>query len=183
MGKNILVLGNPVLREQCKIISDFDSKAFLEEINELKIALDTFRENYGFGRGIAAIQIGILKRIIALNLGHGTFVIVNPLITRKSSETFTLWDDCMSFPDLVVRVKRYKTINLEYQDEIGKKKEWNNLGEAESELLQHEIDHLDGVMAIDRAIGKKDILYKTEFNKNKEYYESKVDYSIKTTVS
>jgi peptide deformylase len=89
-----------------------------------------------------------------------------------------MWDDCMSFPDLVVRVKRNRSICIEYQNEQGVNRVWDTQGIAEAELLQHEIDHLDGILAIDRAIEKTDIIYKSEYNKEKEYYNSQVDYHI-----
>jgi peptide deformylase len=66
-------------------------------------------------RGMSAPQVGVPKRIIALNLGSGTFFIFNPEITDKSSEKFTLWDDCMSLPSVMVRVKRHKSISVRYK--------------------------------------------------------------------
>jgi peptide deformylase len=56
----------------------------------------------------------------------------------------------MSFPWLMVKVQRHKSISITYQDESGQVKEWNHIDQATSELLQHEIDHLDGVLAVDR---------------------------------
>ena len=58
-----------------------------KEITDLKDTLEDFRKNNGFGRGIAAIEIGIMKRIIALNLGDKTFVVINPKIIEQSNET------------------------------------------------------------------------------------------------
>jgi peptide deformylase len=121
--------------------------------------------------------------MIALNLGEGPFVIVNPRIVRRSSEAFRMWDDCMSFPDLVVRVERHCSIDVEYFDEGGSRKEWLALDRATSELLQHEIDHLDGVLAIDRAIEASDIIYKEEYSKNRAYYDAMVDYVITPTIA
>lgn len=178
MNREVLLIGNITLREQSKPVTGFSDDILRQEITDLKDTLDTFRKVNGFGRAIAAVQIGILKRLIALNLGKETFVIINPKITSTSDEKFTLWDDCMSFPDLFVRVERYKTISIEYQDEEGNKKIWEHIGQAESELLQHEIDHLDGILAVDRIIEKEDIIYKSEFNKQRSYYENKVDYKI-----
>ena len=182
MIRPILLLGNPNLRESCSTITNFNNPELKEEIGDLKEALNNFRTQNGFGRGIAAIQIGIMKRMIALNLGKETFVIVNPVITKRSTETITLWDDCMSFPDLVVRVSRNSKISIRYHNEKGEVVNWNDLSEAESELIQHEADHLDGILAIDRAITIKDILYKEEYEKNKNYYESLVDYRIVSTI-
>lgn len=182
MKREVLLLGNQLLREKCSVVTDFNSAELKEEIKDLKDTLEDFRKRNGFGRGIAAIQIGIMKKIIALNLGKETFVVINPKIIKRSNETLTLWDDCMSFPNLLVRVTRNSNINLEYQDENGDLKEWQKLSNAESELLQHEIDHLDGILAVDKAITLQDIIYRSEYEKNKDYYESKVSYKIIPTI-
>jgi peptide deformylase len=182
MSSKVLILGNPILKEKSQDVVDFKNRETIQNINDLKQELDVFRKQNGFGRGIAAIQIGIKKRIIALNLDKGSFVIVNPSIVYRSQDTFTLWDDCMSFPELVVKVRRNSSIDIEYQDELGNRQEMKKLGRAESELLQHEIDHLDGILATERAIEVKDIIYKSEYNKNLEYYGSQVDYKISSTI-
>ena len=182
MFRPVLILGDPLLRRKSAPIDDFSNPALKDEMRDLKEALERFRREHGFGRGIAAPQIGIPKRMIALNLGQGTFVIANPEIVRRSDQTFTMWDDCMSFPDLLVRVRRHVSVDLHYLDEDGAAKEWTGIGQAESELLQHEIDHLDGVMATDRAIEPEDILYKSEYQKHKKLYDERVDYVIAPTI-
>ncbi|NLO57718.1 MAG: peptide deformylase, partial [Synergistaceae bacterium] len=149
MKRPVLILGDPLLRRKSVAVEDFSDSMLKEEIEDLKEALELFRKKHGFGRAIAAPQIGIPRRLVALNLGRGTFVMVNPEITFRSPGTFTLWDDCMSFPDLMVRVRRNRSVSVRYQDEEGTRKEWAEMGQAESELLQHEIDHLDGVLAVD----------------------------------
>lgn len=181
MIRSVLLLGNPALRGICEAVMDFEDAQFLMEIDDLRNTLDDFRKRNGFGRGIAAVQIGILKRVVALNLGHDTFFIINPVITYRSKDLISLWDDCMSFPDFVVRVSRSKNISITYQNEGGDFVQWDDIPTAESELLQHEIDHLDGTLAIDRAISKTDIVYKSEYEKYKEFYEGSVSYSIKPT--
>jgi peptide deformylase len=182
MAKPVLLLGDPTLRRISNAVEDFVGEPLNNDIAELEDALEDFRKRNGFGRGIAAIQIGIARRMIALNLGGGPFVIVNPRIVRRSPGAFRMWDDCMSFPDLVVRVERHRSIDVEYFDERGNRKEWLNLDQATSELLQHEIDHLDGVLAIDRAIETSDIIYKAEYSRNRAYYDAMVDYAISPTV-
>ena len=182
MATKVLLLGNPILREKSMTILDFKDKRNIKDFSSLKKELDSFRMKNGFGRGIAGIQIGIKKRMIALNLGKGSFVIVNPEIIRYSTETFIMWDDCMSFKDLIVRVKRFKSIDIIFYNENGKKQEWLNIEQDKSELLQHEIDHLDGILAIDRAITPTDIIYKREYIKNEDYYNKRVDYTIKPTI-
>src|SRR5687768_5154914 len=144
----VLLLGDARLR----VRSDEVERADPRELARLAQTLEAFRKQHGFGRAISAPQIGIARRFIAVNLGKGTFFVVNPVITWRSDETFTMWDDCMSFPALLVRVERTKSLSLEYVDEHGKPKTWNELDQAAAELLQHEIDHLDGILAVDRAL-------------------------------
>ena len=175
MQSKVLLLGDPLLREKSKPVENISDKYFVYEMELLKQALEEFHREKGFGRAIAAPQIGINKRFIALNLGAGPFVIINPEITWKSEETFTLWDDCMSFPDLLVKVKRHTSIQVKYQNEFGGELVWENLDRATSELLQHEIDHLDGILAVDHAIDKESIVYRSVFEKKKNYFLKQVD--------
>ena len=182
MSENVLILGNPVLREKSEPVADFSDKENASDFSRLKSALEDFRQKHGFGRGIAAIQIGIKKRVIALNFGEGSFVIINPEIIERSASRFTMWDDCMSFPDLLVRVERNTSIDITYKDENGLVHEWKDIEQDKSELLQHEIDHLDGIMAVDRAINPTDLIYRSEFDKNSSMYNQMVDYVIKPTV-
>lgn len=170
MVRKVLVLGDPALRTRCIDVTRFEDAGLAQEIEDIKETLEDFRIRNGFGRGIAAIQMGIPKRIIGLNLGHGPFVLINPHITFRTVEEREMWDDCMSFPDLVVKVRRSVGINLTYQDEAGNRIEWNDLSFAESELLQHEMDHLDGILALDRAVDRASIIYKSEYTKNITYY-------------
>lgn len=182
MKSKVLLLGNPLLGEKSLLVNNVNDREIIESSVLLKEALDEFRQENGFGRGIAAPQIGILKRMVALNLGKETFVIINPEIIKKSEETFTMWDDCMSFPDILVKVKRYNSVDITYLDEMGNQKVWENIQQSVAELLQHEIDHLDGILAVDRATGTGGIIYRTEYEKNKEYYNSQVDYFICSTI-
>jgi peptide deformylase len=170
MVRKVLVLGDPALRTRCIDVTRFEDAGLAQEIEDIKETLEDFRIRNGFGRGIAAIQMGIPKRIIGLNLGDGPFVLINPKITFRTDEEKELWDDCMSFPDLVVKVRRSVGISLTYQDEAGNRVDWNHLSFAESELLQHEMDHLDGILATDRALDEKSIIYKAEYTKNITYY-------------
>jgi peptide deformylase len=179
MHSRVLLLGDPRLRMKSEAVKDFSDPRFREEVALLKQALQEFRAEIGFGRGIAAPQIGIGKRFIALNLGDGPFVIINPVITGRSEETFTMWDDCMSFPDLLVKVKRHTSISVQYLDEAGREQTWEHMDRATSELLQHEIDHLDGILAVDRALDKESIIYRSVFNENKDYFLDQADSNLR----
>jgi peptide deformylase len=182
MTDRVLPLGDPRLRIVCEEVQDFSAAAFRLENQRLKAALEAFRAEHGFGRGIAAPQIGIPRRFIAINFGKGTHSLLNPVINWRSSETFTLWDDCMCFPDLLVKVRRHVSISITYLDEGGEPHAWEHLGQAESELLQHELDHLDGVLATDLALDAQSIIYRSAFEADPAYFQSQVDYVIQPTI-
>ncbi|HLE31045.1 MAG TPA: peptide deformylase [Bacteroidota bacterium] len=161
--REIILLGNPILREQCSKVKDVRSDEIQATIADLRDTLHDFRLRKGFGRGIAAPQIGTTRQIIYLDFEiQGP--VVNPVITGRSRKKFRLWDDCFSFPDILVEVERNYSIVVSYQDENGKRKKVEAEG-ALSELLQHEIDHLNGILAIDRAIDSRHIVLRSEYDK------------------
>ena len=151
--REIVQLGNPTLLEKSARVEDITSAATQSIIRDLSDTLAGFREVMGFGRGIAAPQIGALKRVIFIRMQPVGFTsaLVNPEIVWMSDARMELWDDCFSFPDLMVRVSRARRIRVEYQDERGAEQAIEAEGDL-SELLQHEIDHLDGILATERAI-------------------------------
>jgi peptide deformylase len=174
----ILLLGDPRLRTRSREIVDFDDPAFARSCEDLAATLADFRRRQGFGRAISAPQIGASVRLIAVDLGEGPFYVANPVVTWESDETFTMWDDCMSFPGLLVRLARYRAISLRYQDERGAEHVWERLDVASSELLQHEIDHLDGVLAVDRAIDRDALVLREVFEARRDELLASVDYAI-----
>ncbi|MCA1623065.1 MAG: peptide deformylase [Acidobacteria bacterium] len=177
-AKPIKLLGDPILRKVSNPVNDFFNAQFIENAGALHATLVEFRQRYGFGRGISAPQVGVNQRFIALNLGTNPQLIINPVVTRISQNKFTMWDDCMSFPGLLVRLERYESISIRFQNENGEYQEWNNLDLATSELLQHEIDHLDGILAVDRAIDQNSIIMREYFDENREVVNRQVDYTI-----
>ena len=148
--REILLLGNPELWRPSSPVVNVHARETRDLIGDLAVTLDNFRRQNGFGRGIAAPQVGARRRIIFLNFGE-PFPLINPTIDRASREMMELWDDCFSFPDLMIRVRRHAEITVSYTDEHGAQRELNASGDL-SELLQHEIDHLNGILATDRAI-------------------------------
>jgi len=146
---SILLLGDKRLRAKCKEVYKHEVDGLQVEIDGMHSLITQFRAKYGLGRGIAAPQIGCMKRIVCLNLEQ-PMVLFNPVIVSASEDMFDLWDDCMSFPNLFVKVKRHKSIAIEYHNESWEKEVWH-LEDGLSELMQHEIDHLDGILAIDRS--------------------------------
>src|SRR5689334_19465538 len=107
----ILQLGDPRLRQASASVTDLGDESFQSNQQILHATLAAFRSSNGFGRAISAPQIGILQRFIALDMGNGPQLLVNPEVVWRSTETFTMWDDCMSFPSLLVRLQRHRSIS------------------------------------------------------------------------
>lgn len=162
-AREILLLGNPILRQPCAAVKAPQSGDVQSIITDLRDTLSGFRSRHGYGRGIAAPQIGLSQKIIFVNTDY-TGALINPTIVRRSRTKFRLWDDCFSFPDILVHVERNYSIEVTFVDEQGKKKQLRAEGSF-SELLQHEIDHLNGVLAVDRAIDSKHIILRSEYER------------------
>jgi len=148
--KEILLLGNPLLNEISSEVLPDEQDAIPAIVSDLHDTMMDFRERHGLGRAIAAPQIGVMKRIIYMNTGEPV-VFINPLLTDMSNEEMEVWDDCMSFPNLLVRVKRHGSCRIAYIDIDWKSRSMDLEGDL-SELLQHEYDHLNGILAVERAI-------------------------------
>lgn len=159
-ARRILQLGDPVLREISAPVADW--RAAAETLRDLDDTLAEFRSTHGFGRGISAIQIGVPLRIIFLRVEETVYELVNPAHTWQSEETFELWDDCFSFPELMVRLRRHRAVRLRHQDGAGEWREFTAEGSL-SELIQHEMDHLDGILAVDRAESPRDFATRAEY--------------------
>lgn len=164
--KEILKLGNPGLWKVCETVKSPDSAETRQIIQNLEDTLTDFKEKNGFGRAIAAPQIGILKRIIYVDFPKAKISgpLINPKIIWQSPEKIQLWDDCFSFPDLLVKVERTREIKVEYLSSAGANHSVSAKGDL-SELLQHEIDHLDGILAVQRAIDGKAFAFRSEWEK------------------
>jgi len=148
----IRTIGDPILLERCNAVV-FPDPALDRELAAMHATLDDFRQAKGFGRAMAAPQVGILKRVIVMNLGAGPLALLNPEIVWRSPELFEVWDDCLSIPDRIVRVQRHQSLMLRFQDEAGRARVWSELTADLSELVQHEVDHLDGILMTERAYG------------------------------
>ena len=165
--RNILQLGNPVLREKCGVVDDLAAGEIRELIRDLADTLEHSRSTTGYGRAIAAPQIGILKRVIFLKLPDSEpWPLINPEIVFRSKETMVVWDACLSFLSIFMQVERHREVTVRYQTLEGDTREFEAGEERNySELLQHEIDHLDGILAIDRVTDVKTIVTREEFEK------------------
>ena len=151
MVKEILKLGDPRLYEISEPVTENDPVR--EWAADLHATLMDFRNTYGAGRAVAAPQIGVQKRLLYMYTDR-PYVFINPVLSFPDHEKYVLMDDCMSFPGLCVRVERYKRAVIEYQDLDFQPQKMELEGDF-SELLQHEYDHLDGILATMRAVDQK----------------------------
>jgi peptide deformylase len=178
--RSILQLGDPGLREVAARVADPASPEIRSLVADLADTLAHWRASTGYGRGIAAPQIGAARRVIFLQLpGAEPWPLVNPEITWRSEEKIVVWDACLSFLSIFMQVERHREIVVRYQDLPG---EWEEVRAGEernlSELLQHEIDHLDGILAVDRIIDIRTMCTREEFEKR---YRAQSPYAVAGT--
>ncbi|MFX0117427.1 MAG: peptide deformylase [Candidatus Hodarchaeota archaeon] len=163
--REVFMIGNPTLREKSGKIMDFKDQELLIIIQDLKDTLKHLQQTKRIGRALAAPQIGYLRRIIYYGLPEEPFVMVNPRILWRGKEKFRIWDSCFSFNvAFFVEIERYKSIQVEYQDEVGEKI-IKTFSDSLSELIQHEIDHLEGILASDHLTDVKKIILRQEWEK------------------
>lgn len=170
----ILQYGSPVLEEKAKEVTDPTSVEIQELIKKMFDALEDHKRS---GAGIAAPQIGIGKRIAIIrrmdleeknkNQKRKWEIIINPVIKSKSKETSTEWEGCLSINSgkLFGEVTRPKIVEIEYIDEKGTKKSLKADGYF-SHVIQHEMDHLDGILFL-KYIKDPSDLYTQEELRNK----------------
>jgi peptide deformylase len=152
--REILLLGDPRLYEVSQSVLRDELMAMKPVADDLRDTLYAFRRKYGVGRAIAAPQIGVPKRMIYMETGAIRTALINPRLTFPDGEKMALLDDCMSFPNLLVRVERYRRCRVDFMDLDGAPRSFEFEGDL-SELIQHEYDHLDGVLATMRAVNER----------------------------
>jgi peptide deformylase len=155
---DLLLLGDPRLYEVCEPIRPDEQTLVAGWVADLHNVMEEVRTRYGFGRAIAAPQLGIMKRLIYMHIDKPV-VFINPTLTNLSDDRFEVWDDCMSFPSLLVRVSRHKSLTINYLDEHFTPRQWPVTDDL-SELLQHEYDHLNGILCTMRAIDDRAFRYR-----------------------
>ena len=165
--KKILTIPDPVLREVSKPIKTVNS--------EIKNLMDDMLETMyaAPGIGLAAVQIGILKRVIVIDLSKEDekkepLFFVNPEIISKSDDLISYEEGCLSIPNQFAEVKRPSSCKIDYLDYEGNKKKINADGLLAT-CIQHEIDHLNGILFIDHLSKlKKDLILKKTKKQKKE---------------
>jgi peptide deformylase len=175
--RKVIQLGDPGLREVAKRVENPAAPEIRALVEDLGDTLAYWRKTTGYGRGIAAPQLGVSLRVIFLRLpGEDPWPLVNPTITERSAEKIVVWDACLSFLSIFMQVERHREITVRYQDLRG---EWQEIRASEernlSELLQHEIDHLDGILAVDRITDIRTMCTREEFEKR---YRAASPYAV-----
>lgn len=158
MERKILLLGDPKLYEVSEEVKSQELESLRPIFADMFDCIKGIRRDYGFGRAIAAPQIGVQKRLICI-LTDKPYVIINPTLEFVGDEQMELMDDCMSFPNLLVRVRRYRHCVLRFRDENWVEREMR-MDDDMAELIQHEYDHLDGILATMRAVDNKSFVMK-----------------------
>lgn len=158
MERKILLLGDPALYESSTPVLPEEREAMAAVVADLHDTLLAFRARYRCGRAIAASQIGVKKRLIYMNTGSPV-VFVNPRLEFPDEETMEVMDDCMSFPGLLVKVLRRRRVTVHFTDLDFTARRLEFEGDL-SELIQHEYDHLDGILAVMRAMDDRSLFLK-----------------------
>ena len=138
MEREILLLGDPRLYEIAEEVKKEELESLKPVFTDMFDCIKAIRRDYGFGRAIAAPQIGVRKRLICI-LTDRPYVIINPALEFLGDDTMELMDDCMSFPNLLVRVRRYRHCILRYRDENWLEQRMR-MDDEMAELIQHEYE-------------------------------------------
>ena len=136
--RNIVKDGDPILLKKCKPVEKFDSRLhqILDDMKETMYAAD--------GLGLAAPQVGIIRRAVVIDVGEGLIELINPEITYESEETQYGTEGCLSYPELYGYVTRPKTVRFKAQDRSGNWYE-KEVSDLFARCVCHELNHLDGI--------------------------------------
>jgi peptide deformylase len=141
--RNVVQVGDDVLRQKCKVVENFDEKlhALLEDMK------DTVKKEQG--AGLAAPQVGLLHRLAVVDVDEGYFELINPVILQQKGEQ-TGWEGCLSVRGKSGVVTRPMKVKIIYFDRNGEKHFLQAKGFF-AKAICHEFDHLDGVLYVDKA--------------------------------
>lgn len=167
MVLKIAQLGQPVLRQKANPvpITEIATAAFQDFLEEMRETMEASR-----GVGLAAPQVFDARRVFLAAIlppGRGKSpevgVFINPRLSNASEEKRFAWEGCLSFLELMVRVPRHQELTLDYLDQDGQPRSMRLAG-FPARVVQHEFDHLDGILTIDRAASSHDIVKASEID-------------------
>lgn len=144
--RNIVKFGDPILNKKSRVVEKFDDR--------LSDLIDDMLETmyYGNGVGLAAVQVGILKRVVVIDIGEGPIELVNPEITFEEGEQISQ-EGCLSLPNKWANTKRPKKVQVKAQDRKGKWQVFTG-EDLKAKAFCHEIDHLDGILFTAHAVSE-----------------------------
>ena len=154
----IITYPDPVLRKEAEPIIEINDsfREFVDEMTEVMYEDD--------GVGLAANQVGILKRVIVLDGGEGLIKIINPEIIQQSEEKDSFEEGCLSLPDIQVKLSRPTSVVVAGRDLQNQPVKYRAEGLL-ARVFQHEIDHLNGVLIIDRVSSIQRSLLKSKLKR------------------
>lgn len=159
----------PELRKPSKNIplNKITSSEMQKKFQYIKQCMLMYRELTGYGRGITAIQIGISERFSVIYTPEKLLIIVNPKITKKSKKLLLYPEICMSANPIIAPTLRPAWIEFDYFDEQGKLQHWNtkddsDVGRMMNRVFQHEIDHMEGIINIDKVSSPKELILESD---------------------
>ena len=165
----IIQLGDPVLRSPAQLVDDIRDERIQKLIDDLIATV-----GQAFGVGIAAPQVAECDRLFIVasrpNVRYPNApvmeptAIINPRVIAYSTEVIKGWEGCLSIPGIRGLVPRYQAIEVEYTDRDGKSQK-QELTDFIARIFQHEYDHLDGIVFLDRLEGTQDIMTEQEYQK------------------
>jgi len=142
--REIRVIGDPVLRERAREVAVFDR--CLRKLARRMIGI----MHDAPGVGLAAPQVGVLERLLVYDLDDDPRVLVNPVVTELTDEREAADEGCLSVPGVTMPVERAVRVRVVGLDEHGDHLDFEAEG-LEARVIQHEVDHLDGVLIVDRT--------------------------------
>lgn len=142
--RQIRYYDDPLLRKTSREVTEINDriKTLIEDM------VETMYDNEGVG--LAAPQVGVLRRVVVIDIGEGVLKLINPEIIYEEGANIDV-EGCLSVPNRIGTVKRPETVKVKYLDELGEEKTIEGTGLL-AKALCHEIDHLDGILFIDKMI-------------------------------
>lgn len=160
----------PALRQPSVLVpvKEISNPEIQAKINYLQDCLRRYRRLTGYGRGITGVQVGILERIsVIFTADLEIITIINPKITKRSSKHYKYPEICMSANPIIAPVSRPAWIEFSYHDEKGTLKHWKtkddtDAGKIMNRVFQHEIDHMEGIINIDKVAHPKELILESD---------------------
>lgn len=159
----------PALRQPSQeiVVSQITAIETQKKIAYLKKCLVQYRKLTGYGRGIAAVQVGIPERFAVVYTPEKLLVIINPRITKQAKVQLHYPEMCMSANPVIAPVARPAWIEFTYYNELGNLQQWNAKSDTQSgkilnRVFAHEIDHLEGIINIDRVLSSRELILESD---------------------